>query len=168
MTALTVSRIGSTTWQYDWTAGSAPYTVYFHGLPVTSGTATTYSMDFSDATWPPDIEVVDASETCQQALYPGRLLLQWQRVDGAIGYRVEQYLDSAWTRVARLGQVDTSEYIHLTSRWLDDSADAAFRVYAVDQYENLSAALEITHMIVRHPDSPAVELANTAGTVTVA
>ena len=126
------------------------------------------------------IEVLDDTSAPQEA-YPGEVLLQWYRVDGAVTYYVQEWIgegaadgdlsvdDVDWSTQRTVVESDEEVYSHLTE-WLDDQTEYTFRVVPVNEENIEGESLMLTFTVVRRPDAPATTCAYDADTqrVTVA
>ena len=114
----------------------------------------------------PFIEVLDHPDDAPSPAFPGRLLLHWQGVSGAISYRVEELVSAVWTLRATI-QDDGAGAYSWQSRWLEDVTTHQFRTSAVDAAGNVGTPVAVTFFLVRHPDAPSVTYAWSAGTTKV-
>lgn len=126
------------------------------------------------------IEVLDDTSAPQEA-YPGEVLLQWYRVDGAVTYYVQEWIgegaadgdlsvdDVDWSTLRTVVESDEEVYSHLTE-WLDDQTEYTFRVVPMNEENIEGEPLMLTFTVVRRPDAPATTCTYSAGTqrVTVA
>lgn len=115
----------------------------------------------------PFIEICDHPSQQRTPALPGRVLLHWAAVSGAVSYRVEEYVASVWTTRAAFGAVGISYYAWLT-RWLEDSTSHQFRVVSVDAGGNETVGAAMAVEMRRHPDLPQVAVTvNSGGTLTI-
>lgn len=112
------------------------------------------------------VEVLDDSEALPALAHPGVVVLQWDRVQGAGGYRVERWNGTAWVveRTITTTAFDVGVY-----RWdsgaLEDGVLYRFRVVPVSQVEstnvdragglpgNAGTAREWQGLLVRRPSA---------------
>ncbi len=110
------------------------------------------------------VDVFDNAVEQSGFAFPGRVLLQWDAVSGAVHYRVEEWTGSAWAAKARIPETGRSVYQWESSRLADDS-EWRFRVLANDGANN-SPAREFTGLMVRRPDAPNVTHSYVDGVLT--
>ena len=127
------------------------------------------------------LEVFDDSGDVPTPGYPGRLRLQWDRVDGAVMYRVYQWDfaadPEAWKLVRSYPatQFDTGVYTHETEA-LADGTEYRYRVVAEGPVlvgaagggaGNAGPAREWAGVIVRRPQAVKFAVALVDGALTV-
>lgn len=101
------------------------------------------------------VDIVDDLDDAPEPGYPGRAVLQWDEAVGATSYRIEQFIDAAWTQVSLIQASSLSVY-EWVSNWLDNLTTYQFRVVPVvagnDGYPR-----EFTFEMHRRPDRPVVD-----------
>jgi len=155
-----IRKVGVISWEYSWSATTAPYRVYHRGRLIESVTDTEYVIEYPGATAePPILEILDANDTGQagQMQYSPRMTLQWRAVDGAERYRIKRYVDAAWETIAHVYESGAGYYTY-QSDVLDDLADELWRVVALDEYDNETDDIEFVVTIVRNPDAPEIAM----------
>lgn len=167
-----VTRTGTNRYKYEWSAVNGPFRIYSNGLELAGQTAneaggyddTEFSIDASDASEPPALEVLDSTETDEplSLQYPPRLVIQWRGDIYADHYRVEQYVSGAWTLRRRVPEQELGYYT-FTSDLLADGSHL-FRVLSVDPYGNLSTARTQDISFAGTPLPPSISLSYSAGT----
>lgn len=144
-------------WTITWSSdlGSPPadgYRVFVNGALVASGNMESWTVKLQ-AGEALVFEVLDDPDQVPQTAFPGRLTLGWRRVSTAEHYRVEEYVDDAWTEVATVTD-DGSEWRNWQTRYLEDGETHHFRVVPVHTNGNDGTALNVAVLMVRHPDAP--------------
>jgi len=160
ITFTSIEKISEGIWKYSWTATTGPYRVYLNGILQDTVTTNEYVSSIQGYTNPPPLEILDVNDT-DDALniqYPAYLVLQWRRVNGAVSYAIEQYVDSAWVLQSRIYD-DGSGYYSYTTEALDDVTEHQWRIKAADDYGNESSPLSFTALVVKNPDTPDVTIA---------
>lgn len=162
-----IEQVGPRTWRQTFSSDAVSPTlrVYANGLLIRETTQSITSIDIN-ATTEPLVEVTDDGSEPQQLTYPGRLLLQWYAVDGARLYRVERYVDAAWSEIGAIPDTGAGYYDYLTAL-LPDETEAVYRVTPMDSLRNAGTPVSFTALIVRNPDPPAVVIAYDSGDITV-
>ena len=161
----TVTKIGSATYQYDW-SGTSPYYVYQDGVAIlTNTTDTSVIVTASDPLEPPAIEVLDAddTDTAESLLYSPRATLQWRGVSGVRYYRVDLYTGGAWVAQLPIVRETGQGYLQWTSQPITDVTTHQFRVVAVDGYGYESAPVAFDSFIVRNPEPPSISMTYESG-----
>lgn len=152
---LTAAGIGGTVWTLAWTTSGpgSTYYVWAGGLLIGTTTSLTYVVSAA----PGDtlvVDVFDSSGDIPEPEYTGKLFLQWEAVAGAVQYRIDRYVDSAWTPldyVAERGQW----LPYKTTIALDDCTTEQLRIVAIDRYGFEGATQAWSAFIVRTPARPA-------------
>lgn len=158
MTTPTVVLSSTGGWDFSWPAGTPPYQVWSDGVLLETTTEESYhcSLPGYEET-PPDVEVVDSTEVAESSLYPPYLLLQWRGVQGAMGYSIQQYLDSEWADVGTLTESGRGYYSWSTPPQ-DDGDNLVYRVLAISLNGGLGVPIGFQVTMVRNPAHPAVTL----------
>lgn len=156
------------TYESDLTSTDAPvFYIYVDGAFVARTRATTHILHIPRGE-APTIEIADSPVTTPASV-PGKAELAWYAVTGAVAYRVEEYVDSAW--VARATIRDTNAvrgHYQWRSRFLEDATEHQFRIIPIDAGGNEGTARTHTILMVRRPDPPVVTVAyNGSATPTV-
>lgn len=168
MARLTPTRQADRSWLFTWTAvAGVTYRLVLHGTQVGTSTSGSYVWRGGEyQTTPPPLEVVPEGEKALSETHPPRLLVQWYRVAEADYYTVEQYLNAAWTEVARVDESGDQVYNHLTPAALDGEV-VQVRVKAYDSVGAVSSPRAFTKTIVTPPRPPSVGVTYAAGTISV-
>ncbi len=168
---LTVKKLGTRTWQYQWT-GTAPFDVYQDGEKIFDQTTLTETIlkSASDVE-PPVLEVVDADTTtiAESLTHSPRSTIQWRGDTGARFYLVQENVSSVWTTRTVLSESGRG-YYQFTTGALADVTTAQWQVVIVDQVGNESLGLPFDVFPVRNPPAPDITISYDSGTgnVTVA
>jgi hypothetical protein len=102
-----------------------------------------------------DIDVLDSATEQPAPSMGSDALLGWNAVSGAEAYRIERYVDSAWTLIAEVDSDKTR--FHYRTPPLSHSLSAhQFRVTSIGTNKNESSPLAVNVMIIRRPDPPDV------------
>jgi len=145
-------QIGPRTWTFTWASSLTDPMFYVYRNGLLAGITNHTSMSFEVAAGERlDIEVFDDADAIPGRTYPGRLRLGWQAADGAIAYRVEEFVDTAWVTRRRILETGRGYYIYET-RWLDDETEYNWRVVSESAYGVDGGTLEFTGLMVRTPD----------------
>jgi hypothetical protein len=166
VTMAPITRLSSSWWLASWSVSTPGATchVYFQGKLVRSSPQTSIRVESETE---PLVEVFDALPAAPvQLAHPGRVVLAWNAVAGAVKYRVEERVGESWLSRGHVLPA-TGGYHRWESRFLADAATGRFRVVAVNASGEESTALERQYLVVRHPDAPAVALSVASGTLTV-
>ena len=170
ITFTTITQLGTCLWQYDWTATTEPYRIYWQGKLWATVYTNTYLMDAPDGYTdePPALEILDDDDegTAENLTKAQRGVLQWREVDNATHYVIQEYVGGVWTTRDYLPHSDCGYQVYWTGR-LADVTTAQWRVLARDDYQNSSSAINFTFLVVRNPNPPAVEMTYDADTVDV-
>ena len=96
------------------------------------------------------LEVLDTADP-PQSVYPGRMMLQWEAVNAAGQYRIEEYVSGVWTtRRTVLSSYD--EVMRHMTRYLEDETTHQFRVVPVGTNANDGTEKNFSALMVRRPD----------------
>ena len=152
-------RTGRHTVSVSWTSDAEDpvYYVYRDGqlVAVTRATQMTLTLAAGEAV---TLQVLDDADGQPDRAYPCRLDVQWRTVSGAVHYRLEEYVDSAWLLRATVRESGQG-YYHWLSRPLEDVTTHQFRVRAVGADGNVGTATALSCLMVRLPDPPDVDYA---------
>jgi hypothetical protein len=102
----------------------------------------------------PFVEILDDPSLIPHYAAPGRLTLNWRRMAGASNYNINEWIDSEWVTLQTQPE-DIGNSLFL-SPWLEDSTTYQWQVVPLDSAGNSGTPIEITTLIVRHPDAPNV------------
>jgi len=150
------SPINATTWRITWSSDltDPEYRIYQDGLLA----ATTGAEEWI-ATVPAGeallLEILDDPDETPTTAYPGKITIGWWAVSGAASYRVDEYIEGAWTARATLLETGLG-YYRWDSRYLEDVTTHQFRVVPITAFGNDGAAAVFSVLMVRHPDVPSV------------
>ena len=144
--------------------GDPIFYIYLDGILIAETTATEYTIAIAAGNQA-IVEVLDDADAEPTEVFPGNVRLGWFFVDGVDYYRIDEYIAGEWTQRARV--TDNQAYRSWQSRFLEDGGSHQFRVVAIGTDGNEATAREFTVLMVRHPDSPDVSYAYSAGTVTI-
>lgn len=97
------------------------------------------------------------------AYYPKYAALTWWYLNGAVEYRIEEYIGSAWVVRDTIPENGKGYYLW-KSRVLEDCVSHSFRVIPVDEKGNDGTAQEFEILMVRIPDEPQCEFSYSAVT----
>jgi len=160
---LSATQLGGDAYRLSWSGTvGATFVAYSGGVEVWRGKATSVDLALVSMS---TVEVVESTETAS-GTWPARLTLSWHRVADAEYYRIDEYVDAAWTERARRTDTDATDYTW-TTRVLEDETDHNFRIVPVDAAGNDGTAEELTAYMVRVPDVPSVSGLFSAGTLTI-
>jgi hypothetical protein len=168
------------TWQFTW-AGTTPFSLSRDGRALyddtidganpLSTTTALLTRTFTDGTEyePPQIEVLDSADsyTAQNLLYPPWLTLQWHEAPEAGEYRIDQYVDAAWTAIRSIPATDRGYYYFETPK-LVDGTTYQYRVVPVRASGTDMSPLYFTLTLVCLPEPPDVTFSVAAGVITTA
>lgn len=101
------------------------------------------------------IEIFDDPADEPEAAHPGRITLWWYPVANTVHYRIEEYASPWWVQRAIVQASGQSSY-RWQSRFLEDCQVHHFRVVPVGSNGNDGTPLELSALVVRIPDVPAV------------
>ncbi len=160
ITELPPQQIDEATWRLRWTSNLTPpvtFRVYQDGRLIAQSISGDGTGELVVAIPPGeqvDIEVMDHETQRPRLAYPGRLTLNWLRVDAAAYYRVDELVDAVWTERAQVQESGQGAYRWQT-RFLEDEQTHQLRVTAVGTNGNESTALSFSCDMVRAPSVPA-------------
>lgn len=115
-----------------------------------------------------EFEVLDSSSEQPESDLPGIMVLTWEPGENVSYYRVDQWVDSAWSVVAKVYETGLGIYKYVTG-YLADETVHVFRIVPVGTNGSDGTAKDFSARMVRKPDKPDVGYAlNPAtGVVTV-
>lgn len=172
ITELPPQQIDEATWRLRWTSDVTPpvtFRVYQDGRKIAESISGDGTGELVVAIPPgeqADIEILDHATQRARLAYPGRLTLNWLRVDSASYYRIDELVDAVWTERTQVPESGQGAY-RWQSRFLEDETTHQFRVTAVGSNGNESTALSFSCDMVRAPSVPAVTYTYNAGDGTV-
>lgn len=161
LTYLAADRV-RLSWASD--ADDPIYRVYRDGELVLTTRATTYDAAIADGA-APVFDVVD-QEDADPSAFPPFAVVQWYQVADAAAYRVEQYVDSAWTMLVTVADDGRGYYQHRTATLADDTTHQ-FRVVPVSAAGNDGTPTTLSILMVRYPDPPDPAFSYDSGSTTV-
>jgi hypothetical protein len=179
-----ITHLGGTEWQFDWshnidqvdttignsvvsTDANAPYQGWVTGERLVTGysdllsKSTTFLIMTTGTSYdPPVLEILDADDiaigrTSSGQKLPPTVAMQWERVDEASQYKVEQYTSGSWSTIATMISGDSS-YFSVNSPVLEDVTTHQFRITALDAGGNSSIVRLANVFMVRYPATPVV------------
>ncbi len=100
------------------------------------------------------VDIVDDLDDAPALGFPGRAALQWDEAVGATSYRIDQFVNAAWTQVSLI-QASTLSVYEWISDFLDSLTTYTFRVAPVVS-GNDGYPREFTFLMHRRPDRPTV------------
>jgi hypothetical protein len=166
-------------WTYTW-EGTAPFAVYRKGRLVPPDTfedvdpgyttnETTRTFTDGTAYEPPQIEVLDSTDSYDpdNLLYPAYLVLQWHEGAGAEQYRIDRYIDAAWTTLQYVAAGTAGYYTYETPALVDGTA-YQYRIVPITAAGDELTPIVYTATMVTLPEPPAVTMTVAAGVITVA
>jgi len=125
-------QVDAYTWRLAWTSslgdGTTCY-VYRDGELFASGPITSVLVRVVTGeyyTW----DVIDDLDDAPHYLYPGTMLLAWTETAATDHYRVEEYVNAAWTLRAAVRDTGQGYYTWRT-RYLEDDTTHQFRIVPV-------------------------------------
>lgn len=170
ITTFTHQQIGPNLWRFDWLSDeeTPTYYVYIDGR-LAQTTTKTWMQITIDAGEYVQVDVFDDADTVPDPAYPARAYVTWDGDSNAAYYRIDQYVDSAWTQVGKVRESGQSNYRWLTAA-LDDDTEHTFRVVPLGANDLEGLPREITIFMIRRPDAPSVAYTYSAvtGKITIA
>jgi len=170
VTINTPVQTGSNTWLVSWSSNLSTPTYYIYQDGTLIKTMQTTSTTFWAAAGESlNIEILDDEDEVPESAFPGRLTLAWEKCTETDYYRIDEYVDAAWTERARIPD-DGTYYYQWQTRFLEDVTSHQFRIVPVGDNGNEGAAKTFTVLMVRHPAEPSVSYTYAAltGVVTIA
>lgn len=152
----TVVRRDDGGWDFTWTPGTSPYSIWLDGRLKTTVIDEAYS--FTDPGYedsPPPLEIVSDGDVAENSLFPPFLTLQWQRVAAAEAYIIERYNGATWEEVGEVTQTSNT-YLQWVSPALEDGTTVQYRVKAVDLRGNAGTPITFSIEVCRNPAPPEV------------
>jgi hypothetical protein len=165
ITAFTASQVGPSTWLLAWVSdATAPsYRVYRDGLLISRPGAAELLVAIA-AGESPVFDVLDDDSDPAPDRHPAFVTLAWQASpDATAYYRVDQYIDSAWTEQARVIDDGRGSFTWASGR-LADCTTHQFRVVPISAGGHVGTATPFAMLVVRNPDVPRVGYAYNAAT----
>ena len=101
------------------------------------------------------VEVLDDADALPMQVFPGKLRLGWFWVADTDYYRIDEYINEAWTQRRRMPC--SGGYLNFQSRFLEDGQSHTFRIVPINTAGNEGAAKQFAILMVRHPDPPDVD-----------
>jgi len=154
VTNLTAKQISDTRWRVTWdsTLARPTYYVYRDGLLMMQTRQELYEFDAARGEQV-QIDVLDDMDDAPAEVYPGKMILSWEPVDGANHYRIDEKVGGTWTERARIQETGLPSYWYQT-RWLQDMTAYEWRVVAVTEGGVDGLERPLTAVMVRRPDVP--------------
>ena len=154
VTNLTAKQISDTRWRVTWdsTLASPTYYVYRDGLLMMQTRQELYEFDAARGEQV-QIDVLDDMAAAPAEVYPGKMILSWEPVDGANHYRIDEKVGGTWTERARIQETGLPFYWYQT-RWVRDMTAYEWRVVAVTEGGVDGLERPLTAVMVRRPDVP--------------
>jgi len=161
--SVTITRqqqIGARTWIFEWesTLENPTYYIYRDGLlmAVTRAERRQFEVGLGEYV---QIEILDDPDAVPGRVYPGRLLLGWQRAENASAYRVEEFSGGpggTWQMRKRIVESGRAYYTYRT-RFLEDLGQFQWRVVSERPGGGDGGILPFSAWMVRRPDTPELE-----------
>lgn len=146
ITDVFTSRLSATAWKITAISNLSTPTYYWW---LDGALVFTTALNFIEIDGGYNVQVFDSPTDAPDVIHPGRVSLFWERSDGAVSYRIEQYVDSAWTAVTEIRDAG-GWYFAWQSPELDDGVDYQFRIIPVgEQVEGLGR--DFAFRMVRQP-----------------
>jgi hypothetical protein len=92
-----------------------------------------------------------------------RWRLQWNAVEDAAQYRIEQYIDAAWSFLKLINDTGQAQYEYTTGV-LDDSSTSQFRVVPIDAMGNDGTPATLDLFPIHRPAMPMLSMVYDDGT----
>jgi len=162
-------QIGPTTWYVavSSTESDPTYRWYLDGVLILTGPQSWRYIDVGEGSF--QLEVRDDASAAAEA-YPAYAILSWQTVTDADNWRVEQYVEDAWTLKRTIADNGQSAFRYQTDELTDGTA-YQFRAVPVNAEGIQGTAREWSFTCVRRPAAPSVGYTYTGAvskTVTIA
>lgn len=154
-------------WNFSWSAGTAPYSIYLNGLLLATASSESYEFTldgYKEA--PPPLEIINTGDDAESLLYPCRAHIQWRGVSGAYAYIIQQYLNSSWRAIRTISE-SSAGYYGFTTKPLADIDTHLFRVVAVDELGNGGTPVQFSFFMARNPEPPTVDINYSSGNIEV-
>jgi len=153
VTILTQRRLTPTTVRLTYSSSLGAGTTFYiwrDGELLTSTTETFYDfrIGLSDIA---QIEILDTSADASDT-YPAFMQLQWEHETGATQYRVQRYVDAAWSTVALILATAEKQIYTYKTPVLADATEHQYRVAPIDAAGNVGLYATFTFTMVRKPD----------------
>lgn len=167
VTSITATQIGPASFILTYASDlvSPTFYIWAGGRFVVQTPLTSYQIDLEPGEQL-QVDVFDDATETPGEVYPGRFFLNWYAVDSAVEYRIEEYVDAAWT-LRQVVAASVGTYYTWSSRFLEDDTTHRFRVIPVGEDGIHGFGTEFQGLMVRHPDAPRVTMAYDADTATV-
>ena len=149
-------QVDNEVWEFEWTSTleNPTYYIYREGVLLMATGLEAMSFVVGPGEYA-QIEILDDPDAVPGRSYPGRLLLGWQGLTEAAGYRVEEYVDGAWVVQKRVAEMGRSYYTYRT-RWLQDGESYQWRVVSEQPAGVDGGVMDISVLVVRRPDRAAL------------
>lgn len=161
------TNLGGGAWRVAWTSDvpDAVFRIYQDGLLIETSTRTSrvFGVPTGESLL---VEILDDPDDQPMSAYPGKLAIAWTHAPGAAQYLIYEYVAGDWVLRGAVADSGAGAY-RWESRFLEDSTVHAFRVLPVSAIGNAGDPLEISALMVRHPDAPDYQLTYSPDTGTV-
>lgn len=173
METWSVARLPSGAWKFSWVSvGGQTYEVWLNGLLLGSVSATgaASSFEVEDSkyqTSAPPVEIHNAEDgTAQSKQHPPFIHLQWRGIEGASGYTVQKFVNSAWSTVSDIPE-DARGWYSFTTVLLEDGQSTQYRVMAYDGKGSHGDPIATTVDVTRNPSPPKVSYTLDSGDLVI-
>lgn len=151
--AFTASQVSTCTLYVYWASTAATYYyVYVDGILTAITNRLYYQFAFAPGEQP-QVEVCDSATDVPAVAYPGNALMTWQGDSEATYYKIQKWIDSAWTTV-RVLQATGQPFYQYRSPWLDDCTTHKYRIVPYNANDIAGSPMEFEFEMVRYPDAP--------------
>jgi len=162
VSGLTATRLpGVLSWRLSW-SGSGTFYVYVDGFLYTTTTRTWYDVPVP-AGAVLAVQVFDSSSDTPDDVHPCQFVFFWERSPDAVHYRIERYVDAAWSVVHRVHERGQWIYNYRTAV-LEDETEHQYRIVPVGSDGREGTAKTFTIKMVRRPDRPTQTITYDSGT----
>lgn len=152
---IVLRRTGAESVVLTWDAGDASeWFVWQDGALVARVSVPEYLARVSAGTYAVWQVFDDAGDQGDYA-QSGHVWLGWHAIAGAVQYRVEELVDSAWAIRQTVVSRGEAYHVHRT-RWLEDSTNHQYRVVPVGGNGVDGDPMVFLVRMTRHPDVPVV------------
>ncbi len=166
-----VTRLDNGGWDFGWSGGTPPYSIWNLGILIATVTPTSYIFNSPGyELTPPDLEILSSGSQSQQEEYPPYVILQWRGLQNAYAYLVEWLPPPSGSEYQILSTIleKGRGYYQWTSLAYPDDTEEQFRVSACDQYGNPGTPIQFSIQICRNPPAPVVDVTiSSSGNVVV-
>lgn len=146
ITNLTTTRTSATAWKITAISDLSTPTYYWW---LDGALVFTTSLNFIEIDGEYNVQVFDSPTDAPEPIHPGRVSLFWERSDGALSYRIDQYVDGEWISVSDIRD-GGGWYFAWQSPSLDDGQDYQFRIVPVgEQAEGIGR--DFVFRMIRQP-----------------